>query len=84
MVPNDFEREDELMEEFGEECMDMEEEVDEGKPPQLSPSELQKVEEEAGVVEITRLGHGSHGNANSRRSAARNFADNNQCVRLEV
>ena len=55
MVTNDFEWEDELMEEFGEECVDMEEEIDEGKPPQLNPSELQKVDEEAGVVEITRL-----------------------------
>ena len=82
MVKNDFEWEDELMEEFGEECMDMEEEeeVDEGKPPQSSPSELQKVEEEAGVVEIIRLLDMGVMETPAAEEVARNIADNNQCV----
>ena len=56
-MTNDYEWEDELLDELGEESYDMEieDEPDEGKPPQLTPGELQKVDEKAGMVEITRL-----------------------------
>ena len=53
---DDLDGEEMALEDFeNEECEDMEEPMDKGQPPDLSAEELEKVETEAGITEITRL-----------------------------
>ena len=83
-MTNDYEWEDELMDELGEESYDMEieDEPDEGKPPQLTPGELQKVDEKAGMVEITRLLDMKVMELPTRAEWCGSF--NHKCLRLEI